>query len=257
MQVDLEFLKSRPLSFSSIKEFAKSPAHYVHYVNAKREPSDAMKFGSLVHALILEPETVNDRFCPMPDVDRRTTEGKKKWQEAEAEANGKETVSSAQWYNANSMVDMMRESKEYNDIISRLISKEKKFEYEISGLPFTGYIDGEGDDFFLEVKTIDDASYSNLQRRFSDFKYHWQGGLYSMVTGKRCIYLIIQTGPVFDFGFMIPDDEFIEIGKYSVRKMAENFLTCMIAEGFNVGIDWKANKDNSLSLPGWMTKVDN
>jgi hypothetical protein len=30
----------------------------------------------------------------------------------------------------------------------------------------------------------------------------------------------------------------------------------MIADGFNVGIDWKVNNENTLSLPGWMTKVN-
>lgn len=257
MQIDIDFLKTRPLSFSSMKEFDKSPAHYVHYINSKREPSDAMKFGSLVHAHILEPDTIESRFCFMPDVDRRTTDGKAKWKEAEDNAQGKETVSFSQWNNAKSMIEVMKQSDEFNSIISQLKSKEKKFEYELSGLPFTGYIDGEADDFFLEVKTIDDASYSNLQRRFADLKYHWQAGLYSMVTGKKCIYLIIQTGSVFDFGFMTPNQEFIEIGKYGISKAANNFLTCMIADGFNIGIDWKVNNENTLSLPGWLAKVDN
>lgn len=256
MQVDLEFLKSRPLSFSSIKEFDKSPAHYVHYINSKREPSDAMRFGSLVHAYILEPDTVESRFFAMPDVDRRTTDGKAKWKEAEEMSQGKEIVTSAQWSNAKSMIDVMNQSTEFTDIISKLTHKERKFEYELSGLPFTGYIDGEADDFFLEVKTIDDASYSNIQKRFADLKYHWQAGLYSEVTGKKCLYLIIQTGSVFDFGFMIPDQEFIELGKYAVKKAANDFLGCMIADGFNVGIDWKVNNENTLSLPGWMTKVN-
>jgi hypothetical protein len=256
MQVDLDFLNKRPLSFSSIKEFEKSPAHYVQYVNSKREPSDAMKFGSLVHALILEPDTVSSRFFAMPDVDRRTSDGKSKWKEAEEMAEGKETVTSAQWNNAHSMIHVMNQSDEFNSVISKLKHKERRFEYELSGLPFTGYIDGEADDFFLEIKTIDDASYSNVQRRFSELKYHWQAGLYSEVTGKKCMYLIIQTGSVFDFGFLVPDQEFIEIGKYCIKKAANNFLGCMIADGFNVGIDWKASNENTLLLPGWMTKVD-
>ena len=131
MQVDLEFLKSRPLSFSSIKEFDKSPAHYVHYVNSKREPSDAMRFGSLVHAHILEPDTVESRFFAMPDVDRRTTDGKAKWKEAEEMSQGKEIVTSAQWSNAKSMIDVMNHSTEFTDIISKLTHKERKFEYEL------------------------------------------------------------------------------------------------------------------------------
>ena len=42
MNIDINFLNERPLSYSSLKEFAKSPSHYIHYVLAKREPSKEM-----------------------------------------------------------------------------------------------------------------------------------------------------------------------------------------------------------------------
>ena len=47
--------KYYPLSFSSIKNFATSPAHFIAYKNREQHETPAMRFGTAVHAAILEP----------------------------------------------------------------------------------------------------------------------------------------------------------------------------------------------------------
>ena len=44
-----------PLSFSSIKNFATSPAHFIAYKNREQHETPAMRFGTAVHKAILEP----------------------------------------------------------------------------------------------------------------------------------------------------------------------------------------------------------
>ena len=46
--ITIDTLKERPLSYSSLKEFAKSPRHYVEYLRREKKPTAAMAFGSLV-----------------------------------------------------------------------------------------------------------------------------------------------------------------------------------------------------------------
>ena len=48
--------KYYPLSFSSLKNFATSPAHFIAYKNREQHESPAMRFGTAVHAAILEPK---------------------------------------------------------------------------------------------------------------------------------------------------------------------------------------------------------
>jgi hypothetical protein len=60
-----------PLSFSSMKEFSKSPAHFLHYKNKTRTPSTpAQAFGKLVHTMLLEPSEVAARYAVAPKVNR-------------------------------------------------------------------------------------------------------------------------------------------------------------------------------------------
>lgn len=50
------------LSFSSLKEFSKSPEHFVRHKLRDFVPSPAMIFGNLCHAVVLEPDTVEEKF---------------------------------------------------------------------------------------------------------------------------------------------------------------------------------------------------
>lgn len=60
----IEHINTRELklSFSSLKQFAKSPEHFIRYKLREFKPSPAMKFGSLVHCVILEPDKVPERY---------------------------------------------------------------------------------------------------------------------------------------------------------------------------------------------------
>ena len=49
-------LQDVKLSFSSLKQFSKSPAHWVMYKKREFKQSSAMRRGWLTHLLTLEPE---------------------------------------------------------------------------------------------------------------------------------------------------------------------------------------------------------
>ena len=58
------------LNYSGSKELLKSPAHYHLYVTAEREQTKALRLGSYVHALVLEPAKARTAawplLCPTP-----------------------------------------------------------------------------------------------------------------------------------------------------------------------------------------------
>jgi hypothetical protein len=73
--------KEEYLSYSSLREFAISPRHFLRYKLRQKEQTPAMVFGSLVDCMILTEDQVEARFAVAPDVDRRTKDGKAKWEE--------------------------------------------------------------------------------------------------------------------------------------------------------------------------------
>ena len=81
-------MKRDYLSYSALKAFAKSPNHYLQYVNKEHTETPAMVLGSLTHCLVLEPERFAAKFAVAPKVDRRTNSGKALWAAFEHESEG-------------------------------------------------------------------------------------------------------------------------------------------------------------------------
>lgn len=69
------------LSYSSISAFAISPRSFIAYKVKERKETDAMLLGTVVHCLILEPETFASRYVVGPNVDASTADGKNEWAE--------------------------------------------------------------------------------------------------------------------------------------------------------------------------------
>lgn len=72
------------LSHSRIELYRKNPTMYKRqYIDkdVTRESTPAMALGSLVHAMVLEPDSVEKNFKLAPSVDKRTKAGKEEWEE--------------------------------------------------------------------------------------------------------------------------------------------------------------------------------
>lgn len=79
------------IAASDIKKFLKSPSLFYYEKFLKTEKVDERHFsiGSALHELILEPELFNQNYCVAPKFDRRTKEGKAKFEEFTLNARGK------------------------------------------------------------------------------------------------------------------------------------------------------------------------
>ena len=73
---DSEYHAMPHMSSHMLMKFMRSPRHYIEAKKNPREPTPAMRFGTLVHSLTLEPENIIEKITYEPDVDRRTKIGK-------------------------------------------------------------------------------------------------------------------------------------------------------------------------------------
>lgn len=69
------------LSFSSLSAFAVSPRAFIAYKLKERKETKAMRLGTAVHCLVLEPEKFRERYIVAKTVNGATKEGKAYWAE--------------------------------------------------------------------------------------------------------------------------------------------------------------------------------
>lgn len=222
------------LNYSGSKELLKSPAHYRLYVTAEREQTKALRLGSYVHALVLEPVKARLAFAIAPTCDRRTKDGKAIYEAFTSALEPGTTVLSAD------------EAEEANKIAAaakgcidrhgfKFKHTELMFLASYMDCPIKAAIDavGESDGYLYDLKTCEDASPAgflkavrayryNLQANF--YKAAYQAGFKEHVQGFRFICVekeTLQTA-VYELG---PD--LMAYGYTDFVKALETYKDCM------------------------------
>jgi hypothetical protein len=235
-------MKRSYLSYSALKAFAKSPNHYLQYVSGERTESDAMKLGSLLHCMLLEPTEVDARFVQAPDVNLRTKAGKEE-AAAFAEANaGKTVVKAEQWQLADTMRIAVQGHPLAFDLLKGL--PEHKLEGDIEGVPFVGYADCLGE-FVVDVKTTRDASPQGFKREASNFDYHLQAAIYKRLSGREFKWVAVENVAPFNVAVYTPSEEAME---------AADAYLCNLVASWRVWDGAPAGytlDDLELDLPPW------
>lgn len=252
MKITIDTLKERPLSYSSIKEFAKSPRHYIQYLTESRSASKEMNLGSIIHALLLYPSEFDMLFAIAPDVDRRTKDGRIAWDDFASTVKDKTVITNSELNDAKSIVDIALESTKVRSAIEQCNAFEQEFRQDINGLPFRGFADGLSDSYILEVKTMSDASPQNIIREFNNRKYHIQAALYSKVFNLPVKYLVVETKTPYNYVVCDASDDYINYGNIELQKLCDRFKECMDLDAFNTGYEFNMDSEFTIGLPSWV-----
>lgn len=248
--ITIETLNQRPLSYSSLKEFAKSPAHYIQYLNSKKEPSKEMNFGSLVHCMLLYSQQFTELFAVAPDVDRRTKDGKAAWEQFSAESGSKIVVTGEDVDTANEIAVRIFSNSNIKNAIHSCTEVEKEWTTIINGLPFRGFIDGLSEQFILELKTTSDGNPKTFIKDYHNRMYYIQAALYYNAVGKPLQYLVVETKAPYNF-FMAPvSQEYLDYGWLEIQKLTDSFHTCMVLNSWDAGYEFHGPV--SINLPQWI-----
>ena len=84
-----EYRQHPAISRSELWHIRESPQKFKYYKENPPEPTPSLLFGQVFHKMLLEPETFDGDFVVSPEVNRRTKEGKQKWDEFLSENENK------------------------------------------------------------------------------------------------------------------------------------------------------------------------
>lgn len=254
-QNNLENWKNETLSFSSMKRFAESPDHFIAYKKQVFTPTDAMLAGQLVHALILEPETVADRYSIFEGKTRRG----KEWDEFQAVAiHDKKTIIRKVDFDAASMTsDRILKNDFVRQMLDGKSGVEKLIEWtdERTGVKLKGFADVVGETWFSDLKSGADTDPDKFSRNAYDQKLPLQTALY--FDGLRANGIpvdemfIVRFGMTAPFPVVIyqPTEHFIQYGHAMKRRLLDKWVEW---NGFPAGIEFFTGQTvQPLSVPRW------
>jgi exodeoxyribonuclease VIII len=238
-------MKRDYLSYSALKAFAKSPNHYLQYVQREFQETNAMKQGSALHCLVLEPEDFADRYIVAPEIDRRTKGGKAEYA-AFLEAAGEKTVLTAdQAETVFKMADAITSHRKATYLLKGKFM-ESPVAGNICGIDFRGIVDAWDENDVIDLKTTTDASPAGFRRAASNFDYHLQAAIYKRITRRPNYYWIaVETAAPYNVAIYEPTHDSMQAADAYLHELVERFKAW---DGEPVGY---GENIYELDLPPW------
>ncbi len=255
-----EYLQVPALSNSGMKLLAKSPLHYAAQFDPERpdaEPSDALRRGSLLHTMVLEPHTFAQRYRVKPEGMNFATKDGKAWRDATPA--GIEIVSDAEHRAACVQARRLRALPE---IAALLGSGEAEVSFfwldEETGTLCKGRADwafrSAAGVVLLDLKTTEDATPAAFSRSVARYGYHQQAAWYcdgwTAATGEPVLGFVFgaveSAWPHAAASYLLDDAALIKAREH-IRSMVALHAECT-RTGIWPGI---ASDITTLSLPAW------
>lgn len=201
--------KEEVLSYSSLKEFGKSPRNFIKYkLRERREQTDSQIFGSLCDCLLTEPENYDNLFVIVdntPSTDNQKgfckdvisglsieESFKNNYSRGKAEdiyaglrnfieciKQNKTAINSQQKEDAENIVNGLKQSPLVMQYIDACTSFQKKREWEHDGWKFKGFTDGEGNKIIIDLKYTANADPEMFERDVMKYDYYMQMAMYA------------------------------------------------------------------------------
>jgi hypothetical protein len=229
-----EYDKMEGISNSKLNEIWKSPAHYKLSLEEKKE-TDALKFGSLLHCLVLEPNNFDRDFAVAPNIDKRSNANKEIHAIFEQENAGKTIVTQEQFELANILKDKIME----HEIARKLLTGKGEneialfWEDEETKVKCKAKLDRIKNCIVIDLKTTRSAHPDDFMRGAYEYGYHRQSAWYSdgyeqcfKEQPKGFVFIAIETVPPYNIAIYEATELFKEIGKIEVRKNLQTYKTC-------------------------------
>ena len=262
------------MSHSSFKEFADSPRAFIRYKTGQKKVTQAMVEGTLNHAMLLEPDTVKDKFFVEPDVNRAKNEGRLKLidfyiniayttgidkdiiREGEImpQENQKEIILKQSFFAdlvqksvvtqqaidfASAMVDEMNRNDAAGWLLSQTDKNETHAKWSAFGYNWQGYIDSMGSDIIFDLKKVQDANPRKLRYTIRDLRIDWQAAHYTNGAGnENKEYYILAFDGNLDITVMHIHKEIIDQAWDEIARTMTAFKKCSFLNGWDASYDF-------------------
>lgn len=256
------YRKAPGINISSLKLMAKSPKTYKHGLDNPKETTAAMIFGTVVHAMLLEPETVSSMVVTRPDKwDSWRTNDSKAWK-SEREAEGKLVVSSETFEEMTNCAAAVKTDPKAAWILQRAEKEVSIFKrHERTGLLLKGRIDLPFSDLqeniaIADIKKVPSVKRSLFQRAIGEHLHHASLAYYSDLIGASSGYLIAveeQAPHEMDIFKLAPAS--LQRGRDLYESLLDKLAWCQKNDRWP-GVSEDSNDIQEIEEPAWAVSAE-
>lgn len=242
-----------PIRYSHLRAISRSPLHYRHACEGYRDPTPAMRLGTIVHGLVLG----GDGAPVIYEGERRG----KAWKDFEAAHAGREIVTSNEVARAVPVADAVMADRVAGPLLrAEGARREETLSWSMDGLPCQGTPDSFDPEtgVLLDLKTCADASPRKFASHAWSYSYHAQLAWYANAltlaghTVRECLLVAVETSAPFGVTVHRMSPRALEEGTRAWRAWWEQLRICITAD------QWPGYSESicTLDVPAWLEEDD-
>ncbi len=252
----LGYFERPELNCSGMKDLLKSPAHFKHAQTMPRTETDAMRLGTAVHALTLEPVKFAQDYTVLLDkIDKRTKAGKEAW--AELTENGRKLVLTREEFD---QIKGISEAVKTHPTASKILNfgmAEFEIYTEIEGIGAKAKLDWYRKGIIADLKTTEDASPSGFAKACAKYGYAMQAAWYldcanaAGMNAREFIFIAVEKSAPYLVGIYCLDDADLERGRADYQHALAIYRRCLETGNWQ---GYSTNIETLKPLPTWAFK---
>ena len=251
-----EYRAIEALGSTDIKTLLENP--YLFKNGVKKEPTDNLILGSVIHTLILEPQKLESEYIIMPELNLRTNDGKAQKAEFEAEAKAtNKTLVKSEIFNQAEAVSKSFLNSSLSSFLRGEVKAEASFFGEIDGVKVKARPDLilPQQQIIIDFKTtsqVGGGSADGFAKMAANFSYYIQASLYLEITKyKQFYFIVLETTEPFMVGCYKLDSEALEFGKSEIRRAIEIYKNLGEYKSPLYLNNLDFSKVQEINLPSW------
>jgi len=177
---------SNGASSSYLKRFLEETPHKIEYERlfCERKSSPAFDLGTATHTLVLEPQKFQDSIIIRPSVDLRTKNGRAIMESFEAERGDRVAITAEQLELAQAMAHELLSNRVSAPLLEGAIVEQSIYwhqeledgQFELCKVRPDALCRKKP--LILDVKTCESASYDEMRRSITKYRYHLSAAMY-------------------------------------------------------------------------------
>jgi len=257
-QTFAEYAATDAVNWSTLKVLAQSPLHYRHALTAPREDTPALALGRALHTATLEPDRFALEYAVRPDgIDRRTKEGKAKWEAFVAGNEGRTILDGGDYARVLAMRDAVRSHPLVAPYLAAGAAEQTiRWTDPHAGIACKARLDwiSESRHSLLDLKSAACGEARRFGAAAARYGYHGQAAFYRdgyrHATGRVRPYLlvVVEKDAPHDVSVFNVEDDALYAGEEEYKRLLAILRDCRARDHW----PGRYQEEQTLRLPGWV-----